>query len=135
MTKPKQLSKQRKQRRSRRNQSGVAVVTVVGYTNAGKSTLSNTLLGRDASIVSPEAGTTRDAVSARIDLAGLVVEWFDLPGVRATHDSIERDAIGLAQGLLRDATIRQRLRRTVGVAARREELLRVHARVDRRRRR
>jgi len=80
-----------------------ARVVLVGAPNAGKSSLSNALLGRDASIVSPEAGTTRDAVSARIDLAGLVVEWFDLPGVRATDDPIERDAIALAQQLLRDA--------------------------------
>ena len=71
-------------------------MVLVGAPNAGKSSLSNALLGRDASIVSPEAGTTRDAVSARIDLAGLVVEWFDLPGVRETEDCIEREAIGLA---------------------------------------
>ena len=38
-----------------------------------------------------------------MDLAGLVVEWFDLPGVRATDDAVERDAIALAQELLRDA--------------------------------
>ena len=80
-----------------------ARVVLVGAPNAGKSSLSNALLGRDASIVSPEAGTTRDAVSARLDLAGLVVEWFDLPGVRATDDAVERDAIALAQELLRDA--------------------------------
>jgi len=80
-----------------------ARVVLVGAPNAGKSSLSNALLGRDASIVSPEAGTTRDAVSARIDLAGLVVEWFDLPGVRATDDPVEREAITLAQELLRDA--------------------------------
>ena len=82
-----------------------ARVVLVGAPNAGKSSLSNALLGRDASIVSPEAGTTRDAVSARIDLAGLVVEWFDLPGVRTTDDHVERDAIALAQGLLRDADL------------------------------
>ena len=82
-----------------------ARVVLVGAPNAGKSSLSNALLGRDASIVSPEAGTTRDAVSARIDLAGLVVEWFDLPGVRMTDDHVERDAIALAQGLLRDADL------------------------------
>ena len=82
-----------------------ARVVLIGAPNAGKSSLSNALLGRDASIVSPEAGTTRDAVSARIDLAGLVVEWFDLPGVRETDDCIEREAIRLAQALLRDADL------------------------------
>jgi tRNA modification GTPase len=78
-------------------------VALVGRPNAGKSTLSNALLGRTGSIVSAEEGTTRDAVSARIDLAGLVVEWFDLPGVRETTDEVERAAIGLAQTLLQDA--------------------------------
>lgn len=82
-----------------------ARVVIVGAPNAGKSTLSNALLGRAASIVSPDAGTTRDAVSARIDLAGLVVEWFDLPGMRVTNDTVERDAIHLAQSLLRDADL------------------------------
>jgi tRNA modification GTPase len=78
-------------------------VVLVGSPNAGKSTLSNALLGRVGSIVSAEKGTTRDAVSARIDLAGLVVEWFDLPGLRETSDPIESEAIALAQRLLRDA--------------------------------
>ena len=41
----KRLGKQRKQRRSRRNRSGIPTVAIVGYTNAGKSTLLNTLTG------------------------------------------------------------------------------------------
>jgi tRNA modification GTPase len=82
-----------------------ARVVLVGSPNAGKSTLSNALLGREGSIVSDEPGTTRDAVSARIDLAGLVVEWFDLPGLRETSDQIEREAIRLAQELVRDADL------------------------------
>lgn len=43
----KQLEKQRKQRRSRRRRSDVKVAAIVGYTNAGKSTLLNTLTGAD----------------------------------------------------------------------------------------
>ncbi len=78
-------------------------IALVGAPNAGKSTLSNALLGREGSIVSEVPGTTRDAVSARLDLAGLVVEWFDLPGLRETTDPVEREAIALAQPLLADA--------------------------------
>jgi hypothetical protein len=78
-------------------------VALIGLPNAGKSTLSNALLGVDYALASPIAGTTRDAVSARIDLAGLVVEWFDLPGVRETTDEEERTAIELSQSLIRDA--------------------------------
>ncbi len=43
----KQLSRQREQRRSRRGRRGVKVAAIVGYTNAGKSTLLNSLTGSD----------------------------------------------------------------------------------------
>jgi GTP-binding protein HflX len=43
----KELGRQRQQRRARRNRSGVPAIAIVGYTNAGKSTLLNTLTGSD----------------------------------------------------------------------------------------
>lgn len=80
-------------------------VVVVGAPNAGKSTLSNVILGRTMAIASPEPGTTRDYVAARIDLDGLVVDWFDTPGIRATDDPIENEAIRLAMDVIASADL------------------------------
>jgi len=80
------------------------LVVVVGDPNVGKSTLLNTLAGRDLALVSGEAGTTRDHVGALIDLGGLVVRWVDTPGVRAAAGS-EGDAIELARRLAADADL------------------------------
>ena len=82
-----------------------ARVVVVGAPNAGKSTLSNTILGRTMAITGPEPGTTRDFIAARVDLEGLVVDWFDTPGLRATTDPIEREAIELAQDVIASADV------------------------------
>ena len=71
----------------RMHSTGRLRVVLAGLPNAGKSTLANALAGRDVSIASPIAGTTRDFVSARIDLAGLVVEWIDLPGFPECADA------------------------------------------------
>ncbi len=81
------------------------VVVVVGAANVGKSTLSNALFGRSMSITADLPGTTRDYTSGRIDLAGLVVDWHDTPGLRATDDPIERKAIDLAGSLIESADL------------------------------
>lgn len=81
-------------------------VALVGAPNAGKSTLTNALAGREVAIASELAGTTRDAVSVRLSLDGLVVEWFDTPGVREeTPDPIEREAQRIARTLLAAADL------------------------------
>ena len=81
------------------------VVVLAGRPNVGKSTLSNALLGRSMSIAFDLPGTTRDYTAGRIDLAGLVVEWHDTPGIRATDDLIERTAIDLARRLIARADL------------------------------
>lgn len=89
-------------------------VCVIGPPNAGKSTLLNTLAGRGVALASPIAGTTRDFVSTRIDLAGLVVEWIDLPGFRGADEAppeaadlpIEARAVELACVTAREADLR-----------------------------
>lgn len=94
-------------RRSRRLDRLVEPVTVacIGGPNAGKSSLLNALVREPASIVSELAGTTRDRVSRRIDLAGVVVDWIDTPGLRETDDAIERTAIRSSLDAIRNAVL------------------------------
>lgn len=64
-------------------------VAIVGAPNVGKSTLINALAGRDAAITSEFAGTTRDIIEVRMDIAGLPVTFLDTAGLRETDDAIE----------------------------------------------
>ena len=75
------------------------VVAILGAPNAGKSSLLNALVGRDAAIVSARAGTTRDVVEARLDLGGVPVTLADTAGLREASDEIEAE--GVRRALLR----------------------------------
>jgi tRNA modification GTPase len=57
-------------------------VALLGAPNAGKSSLLNCIVGRDAAIVSQEAGTTRDVVEVGLDLGGWLVKIGDMAGLR-----------------------------------------------------
>ena len=61
---------------------GVKVV-IAGPPNAGKSTLLNALVGRQAAITSPNAGTTRDPIEVPVRLGGQGVLFIDTAGMRA----------------------------------------------------
>ncbi len=74
-------------------------VAIVGAPNAGKSTLLNRLAGRDAAITSDIAGTTRDVIEVRMDIAGLAVTFLDTAGLRETGDRLEQ--AGIDRALLR----------------------------------
>ena len=76
-------------------------VAIVGAPNVGKSSLLNRLAGREAAITSEIAGTTRDVIEVKMDLAGLPVTFLDTAGLRATDDAIEN--IGVNRGLERAA--------------------------------
>jgi tRNA modification GTPase len=83
------------------------VVAILGAPNAGKSSLLNALVGRDAAIVSARAGTTRDVVEARLDLGGVPVNLADTAGLREASDEIEAE--GVRRALLRAETADVRL--------------------------
>ena len=64
-------------------------VVLVGAPNVGKSSFLNAIAGRETSIVSDIAGTTRDLVRDRIGVGDAVLEVVDTAGLRETDDPIE----------------------------------------------
>ena len=80
-------------------------VLVVGRPNVGKSTLTNRMIGRSASVVADLPGTTRDWVAGLAQFSGVALRWLDTPGVRDTDDPIEAQAIALAAAAMRSADV------------------------------
>ncbi|KAI4224195.1 MAG: hypothetical protein L6R36_004855 [Xanthoria steineri] len=83
--------------------NGIAIA-LVGAPNAGKSSLLNCIVGREAAIVSNEAGTTRDVIDVGVDIEGFYCKFADLAGLReklpdqeVTIGSIEQEGMRRAR--------------------------------------
>jgi tRNA modification GTPase len=85
--------------------SGVKCV-LFGAPNAGKSSLLNALLSRDAAIVSPRAGTTRDVLRVSLDLGGVLCTLSDTAGLREAGDEVEAEGIERARAEVSAAAVR-----------------------------
>nr|POE53379.1 trna modification gtpase mss1, mitochondrial [Quercus suber] len=76
-------------------------IALLGAPNAGKSSLLNRIVGREAAIVSEEAGTTRDVVEVGLDLGGYLCRIGDTAGLRKAKEEL--------RGQTQDASVQQRI--------------------------
>jgi tRNA modification GTPase len=112
--------KQIEQMQQKITQRGIAEgkpkIVLAGLPNAGKSTLFNKLIGHDAALVSPLAGTTRDYLEAEIDWDGIPVVLIDTAGIdtvgidtteigEGTLDNLDKSAQIKTQELLKQAAV------------------------------
>lgn len=91
--------------RGRRVREGYRIV-LIGETNAGKSSLFNALTAREAAIVTPIAGTTRDVLDADIMIGGYAVTLSDTAGLRESDDPVEAEGIRRARARAESADLR-----------------------------
>lgn len=82
-----------------------AKLAIIGKPNVGKSSLLNTLLGYDRSIVSNIPGTTRDYLEVMLDINGVPVLAIDTAGLRETSDIIEEQGVVAAKDIAQNADL------------------------------
>jgi tRNA modification GTPase len=87
-----------------RLRDGVRIV-VAGPTNAGKSSLINSLAGRDAAIASPVPGTTRDLIEVPLAIGGMPCLLIDSAGLRESGGHVERLGMARAQAAIESADL------------------------------
>ena len=81
------------------------LVVIVGRPNAGKSSLFNALVGAARAIVTEVPGTTRDALTERVDIGGIPITLVDTAGLRDSSDRIEAEGIDRARQALQVAAL------------------------------
>jgi tRNA modification GTPase len=80
-------------------------VAIVGYPNAGKSSLLNLLLNEERAIVSDIAGTTRDTIEEVMTIEGIQYRFIDTAGLRQSDDTIENIGIERTKLAIKKADI------------------------------
>ncbi|MCL2804965.1 MAG: tRNA uridine-5-carboxymethylaminomethyl(34) synthesis GTPase MnmE [Treponema sp.] len=85
-------------------QEGVTAV-IAGRPNAGKSSLFNSLLKEDRSIVTEAAGTTRDWIEAWVSIEGIPIRLVDTAGLRNTAEPAEKIGVEKSRKLLQEADL------------------------------
>ena len=91
--------------RGERVRAGYRIV-LIGETNAGKSSLFNALVAREAAIVTPIAGTTRDVLDADLIIGGYAVTLSDTAGLRDSTDPVEVEGVRRARARAGAADLR-----------------------------
>ena len=81
------------------------VVAIAGPPNVGKSTLLNRIARREAAIVSPVAGTTRDVIEVHLELDGYPVTILDTAGIRDSDDPVEQEGVRRARARASDSDL------------------------------
>ena len=80
-------------------------VILVGATNAGKSTIFNTLLKSNRSIVSDEKGTTRDYIKESIEINGVCINLYDTAGINSQARGVEKIGVSRTMELMNLADV------------------------------
>ena len=80
-------------------------VAITGKTNAGKSTLFNSLLQSERAIVSDEEGTTRDTIEEKMIYKGCAFVLTDTAGIRETENKVEKMGIERSKTAMKEADL------------------------------
>ncbi|WP_455090112.1 ribosome biogenesis GTPase Der, partial [Peptoanaerobacter stomatis] len=83
-------------------------VAIIGKPNAGKSSILNALIGEERTIVSPIAGTTRDAIDEKCNINGIDYTFIDTAGIRKKnkiYDNIEKYSVLRAYSAIEKADV------------------------------